>query len=441
MAKARLDKKGRKLNINEYQNSDGRYVFHYTDKNGKKCKVYSWCLTSTDKPPKGKKCDKCLRVLEAEIVADRTKGIDTQTAKKRTLDEQFEIFIDNKKSKIKQNTLTNYKYMYNKFIQPRFGKRKINTILYSEVNKFYHSLLTEQNFKLSTLENIHTILYPLFKLAIRDDIITKNPCEDLLAEYKTDKRQIGKSTIRHSFTKAQQDSFLAFVKANIDKYERWYNLLVFFIGTACRVGEVCGLTWDDVDFNKNQITIDHQLNYRANTNGKFEKSIETPKSQAGYRTIPINPNVKSILLDEWQRQKKQEIVCLDTISGVKVIDKDNNTAECTLTGFVFLNRYGNCLLPNSTNKAFERIRIAYNDYERQLAEQEHREPQEIPHFSNHYLRHTGCTRICENINDIAVISSVMGHSDIKTTANIYNEVQDQHKQDVFGEAWEKLKIV
>ena len=71
MAKARLDKKGRKLNTGEYQNADGRYVYHYTDKNGKKCKAYSWCLTSTDKPPKGKKCDKCLRVIEAEIATDK----------------------------------------------------------------------------------------------------------------------------------------------------------------------------------------------------------------------------------------------------------------------------------------------------------------------------------------------------------------------------------
>lgn len=440
MAKVRLDKKGRQLHTGEYQNPDGRYVYHYTDKNGKKCKVYSWCLNSTDKPPKGRKCDKCLRVLEAEITEDKTKGIDTQTAKKRTLDEQFEIFIDNKKTKIKKNTLTNYKYMYKKFIQPYFGKRKINTILYSEVNKYYQDLLTKQHFKVSTLENIHTILYPLFKLAIKDDIITKNPCEDLIAEYKTDKRQIGKSTIRHSFTKQQQDSFLGFVKDNIDKYERWYNLLVFFIGTACRISEVCALTWDDVDFTKNQITINHQLDYGVNEQGKFEKRIETPKSKAGYRTIPINPDVKTVLLEEWQRQKNNGLVCLDTISGVKVIDKDGNTAECSLTGFVFLNRFGNCLLPNSTNKAFERIRIAYNEYERQLAEKEHREPQELPHFSNHHLRHTGCTRFCENVDDIAAIGSVMGHTDIKTTANIYNEVHDQHKQNVFGAAWDKLKI-
>ena len=198
--------------------------------------------------------------------------------------------------------------------------------------------------------------------------------------------------------------------------------------------------WDNVDFTKNQITIDHQLDYGANEQGKFEKRIETPKSKAGYRTIPINPDVKAVLLEEWQRQKKQGLICRDTISGVKVIDKDGNTEECTLTDFVFLNRFGDCLLPGSTNKAFERIRNAYNEYERQLAKEENREPQEIPHFSNHHLRHTGCTRFCENVNDIAAIGSVMGHSDIQTTANIYNEVQDQHKQDVFGAAWDKLKI-
>lgn len=440
MAKIRKDTKGRKLNTNEYQNADGRYVYHYTDKNGKKCKVYSWCLTSTDKPPRGKKCNKCLRDIEAEIAEDKYKGIDTQTAKKRTLDEQFEIFIDKKKVKVKQSTLTNYKYLYSKFIQPRFGKRKINTIIYSEVDKFYSDLLTNQNFKVSTLENIHTVLYPLFTLAIRDDIITKNPCEGVLAEYKTDKRQKGKSTIRHSFTVEQQESLVAYLRDNKDKYERWYNLLIFFLGTGCRISELCGLTWNDVDFKTNLITIDHQLTYGADNNGKFEKRIETPKSDAGYRTIPIFPEVKTILLEEWQRQKKNGVMCLDTISGVKVIDKDNHTAKCILTDFVFLNRFGNCLLPHSTNKAFERIRNSYNEYERQLAEQEHREPQEIAHFSNHYLRHTACTRLCEGTNDIAVIKSVMGHSDIQTTMNIYNEVHDQHKQDVFTALAGKMKI-
>ena len=75
-----------------------------------------------------------------------------------------------------------------------------------------------------------------------------------------------------------------------------------------------------------------------------------------------------------------------------------------------------------------RIREAYNAEEIVNAKKERRQPVLIPHFSCHHLRHTFCSRFCENETNVKVIQSVMGHANIETTMNIYAEVTDDKKK-------------
>ena len=63
----------------------------------------------------------------------------------------------------------------------------------------------------------------------------------------------------------------------------------------------------------------------------------------------------------------------------------------------------------------------------QLAKEENREPVLLPHFTAHHLRHTFCTRFCENETNLKVIQEIMGHSDISTTMDIYAEATDEKK--------------
>lgn len=429
----RKDNKKRNLFTNEYQDADGRYIYRYKDSTGKWCKIYSWCLTTADKPPKGKKCDKCLRVMEAEIEHNKKHNIETAKAKKYTVDDLFPRRLE--QSKItRESTISNYKYMYDKYIKPVFGNRKVNTITHTDIFDFYQKELLEKlGFNPSTVGNINTILSPIFKIALIEKVIPANPCVtawDLFSN-KHQKKLSKSNKKRHSFTEAQQIAFMGFVKANKQKYERWYNILVVFLGTGCRVSELTGLTWNDIDLKEGIIKVNHQLLYRADKQGKFEKRITPPKSEAGDREIPIYQVVKSALLDEKQRQMREGIYCQDVISGY-IEDRDNNRIDVTLSDFVFLNRFGNALLPHSTNKAFERIRLDYNEYEKELAKKENRTPIEMPHFSNHILRHTFCTRSCEQDMNIGVLADVMGHSDVQTTLNIYNEVQREKKKKSFA---------
>ena len=92
------------------------------------------------------------------------------------------------------------------------------------------------------------------------------------------------------------------------------------------------------------------------------------------------------------------------------------------------------------NRAIDRILRDYNKEETSKAEQEHRDPELLPHFSVHNLRHTFCTRFCENETNLKVIQEIMGHADISTTMNIYNEATREKKQESFANLEGKIKI-
>lgn len=92
------------------------------------------------------------------------------------------------------------------------------------------------------------------------------------------------------------------------------------------------------------------------------------------------------------------------------------------------------------NRALERMSLACNQEEKERAKREHREPVEVRHFSVHNLRHTFCTRFCENETNIKVIQEIMGHSDIGTTMNIYAEATESKKKESFENLDGKIKI-
>lgn len=66
------------------------------------------------------------------------------------------------------------------------------------------------------------------------------------------------------------------------------------------------------------------------------------------------------------------------------------------------------------------------------ANAEEGEHEMLPHFSVHNLRHTFCTRMCENESNVKVIQEIMGHRDIATTMDVYNEATKDKKVESFA---------
>lgn len=418
----RTDNKGRILKDGETQRKDGSYRFTYTDADGNRHDVYSRRLVPTDRLPPGCKDDLSLREKERKIIRDLEDGIKATVENRATLNDLFSLYISNK-PELKQSTRANYLYMYKKYVHDDIGKKKISSIKYSDIKAYYNRLIRERGFKPNSMEIIHTIIHPVFTMAVRDGYIRINPATGAMAEIK--KSNNWEKPKRHALTKAEQAAFIDYIKSS-KIYNHWLPLFTVLLGTGCRIGEVIGLRWEDCDFEDGIISINHNMVYRKyDGEPKARFHIETPKTEAGIRIVPMLAEVKEALRTEWE---KQEIIGFNE----SIIDG--------YTGFIFQNRYGDPLSPHSVNRAIDRICAAYIEDETIHADRDSRDPVLIRHFSAHNLRHTFCTRYCEVEKNIKAIQEIMGHADIETTMNIYAEATKEVKKESFANLEGKIKI-
>lgn len=408
---ARKDPKGRALRKGEiYRESDGRYAYGYVDPYGKRKFIYSKDL-------------KKLREREEKLFKDQLDGLNVYVMGKASLNFVFDRYISTK-SELRETTYTNYTYMYDRFVREGFGKRKIGEIKYSDVLYFYYDLLNDRGLQVNTLETIHTVLHPTFQLAVRDDIIRNNPSDGVMAEIK--KKNTKKKNMRHALTIEQQRAFMNYI-ASSPIFVHWNSIFTVLLGTGCRIGEVVGLRWSDIDMEKRTIDINHSMTYypRRTDTYKCEFKVSLPKTEAGTRILPMMQPVYEALQSEYERQKEDGF-CTAVVDG--------------MSGFIFSNRFGMIHNPAAINRAIRRIIEAHNAEEIIKAKKEKREPVIIPHFSCHHLRHTFCSRFCENETNIKIIQEIMGHASIETTMDIYAEVNSDKKKESIEKLTKNLDV-
>ena len=401
MAKARKDKKGRVLRKGEsYHNTRQSYCFSYMDPLGKRRFIYARDLGE-------------LRAKEDDILKDKLDGVEVYLMNNATLNDVFDRYISTK-TELRSSTRFNYLYTYDRYVREGLGRKKIVNIKYSDVLLYYKAIL-DKGLSLSVVDNIHSVIHPAFQMAVRDNVLRINPSDGVMAEIK--KKSKNRPEPRHALTIVEQRAFLEFLDR--PENERWKPLFVTMFGTGCRVGEVIGLTWDDVDFDANTISINHNLTYHPMTeNGnKCEFDLTLPKTAAGIRTIPILDNVREVLLEELEYQRDTGMRCVSEVQGMR--------------GFIFFNRFGTIHNPQAINRAIKRLVDDHNCEEEIKAAREGREPILIPRFSCHITRHTFCTRLCESNNNVKLIQTIMGHKDIQTTLDIYAEISEAKQQEIF----------
>lgn len=351
-------------------------------------------------------------------------GLNVYVAGKATLNYAFERYIATKND-LRDTTKANYLYMYNNFVKDTLGKRKLADIKYSDIVFFYQSLITEKELQVNTVDTIHTIIHPVFTMAVRDDIIRKNPASGVMADIK---KNWGKNKgIRHALTLNQQRAFINYTVEN-PTFNHWWTVYTVLLGTGCRVGEFVGLRWEDIDFEKRTININHSIVY-VHPSAKVEHGgsymVSLPKTEAGIRIIPMLDEVYEALKFEYDRQSEE---------GFSTVELDG------MSGFIFTNRFGNIYNQQTLNKGIRRIRETYNQEEEIKAKKEKRDPLIIPKFSCHHLRHTFCTRLCEHETNLKVIQSIMGHKNIETTMDIYAEATESKKEEAMKNLSEKLSL-
>lgn len=380
------DNKGRILKTGESQRRDGRYDYRYIDeRTGKRVTVYSNDLAD-------------LREKEREIRRAMEDGLNTTSeAKRATLNATFDHYMSF--LQIEESTRIGYLGLWNRHVKDDIGRMRITDIKASHIKAFYADM-TKEGYAWGTLKIIHGILCPLFEMAVEDDIILKNPAHGKLSGYGADPKE------RYALTVDEQERFLRYIKES-SCYSKHLPLINFMIGTACRIGEVSGLTWDDLDMQDGEVMITHQLVYKNYGDGcRFHK--EDPKTEAGVRNIPMTKVVRHALSEQRLQQFHMGINRDVEVEGLK--------------GFVFTSKNGMPLAPNAINNVLKNIVDSYNHREEKLAESRGAKPKSLPHVSNHILRHTGCTRMAESGMDPKVLQYIMGHADISITMDVYNHV-------------------
>ena len=396
----RKDKDRIVLRTGEGQRPDGTYEYRWTDKTGKRRRVYAKTLEE-------------LRDKEKEIEKDKSDGIKAE-ARYVTVNELFDLWKQIKRG-LKDNTFQNYQYMYNTFVRPEFGKKRISTLKKTDVKRFYNYLADEKGLQASTIDSIHTVLHQVLDMAVDDSYIRNNPSNNVLKELK--QSHVFKTEKRKALTRPQQDLLLDFLQRN-HTYNHWYPIFAVMLGTGLRVGEATGIRWCDIDLDKGMVDVNHTLVYYCHRH-EVEKNgcyfnVNTPKTETGTRQVPMMDFVKEAFLKEKEYQEAVGVECKATVDGY--------------TDFIFVNRFGNVQHQGTLNKAIRRIIRDCNDEVLMKGEDD---PVLLPHFSCHTLRHTFTTRMCEAGVNVKVIQDTLGHADIATTLNIYADVTKELKQTEF----------
>lgn len=394
MARAkRTDNKGRVLKVGESQNKkDGRYCYRWTDAGGKRNAAYAVTLVD-------------LREQERQIQRDIEDGIDSRGGD-LTLQQLFDMYMATK-SNIRESTRIAYNIHWNANIKTSLlSDMKISQIKQYHIKKWIADLKSK-GAKASSIKTYETLLSTVLRFAVKNDLIRKNPCADCGREIKIE------PTSKRALTAKEQSALLEFVE-NDNMYCVHYPLILFLLSTGLRISEAIGLTADRIDLKNNVVHIDRQLVYRT-IEGKFCYRFTLPKSSSGKRDIPLTQSARKALI----KQKE-----LDFIQGKRIKEQEVDGEK----GLVFLSRNGTPLNTRNFGKTLDWIVKAYNKQEADKAQKEKRESELLPHISPHMLRHTFCTRAAESGIDIKVLQTIMGHSDITVTMDVYNHVDKMRMQ-------------
>lgn len=263
-----------------------------------------------------------------------------------------------RKRKIKETTRINYKTYIDNYIIPSLGKKRVAEITPADVQSM---LDKHKNLANKTLSQAKSVLFQIMKYAVSDEIIKRNPCNNVDIEIPSDK-----VTYRDALPR---DQFIDIIR-NLGKvFPEGRRYLALCLYTAMRKGEVLGLRWEDID--------DGVIHVQRNVTFPHQNApiITTPKTKAGVRDIPIIP----ALYEHLQPAKN--------------------------TGYIFGGK-----------KPFRSS--DFNAMWRQI-----KKSIDLHGATSHILRHSFLTYAVGETDDYKTVQGISGHADVFTLMNRYAHPQ------------------
>ena len=390
----RTDNKHRVLKEGEYQRTNGTFEYKWRDKRGKRHSIYAKTLDE-------------LREKEIDVLRDALDGIRADK-NNITINDLYYRWVQLKKG-LKANTFQGYKYSYTQYVERDLGEVHIVDLKRSDVRAFYNHLADAQHLKASSIDSVHTVLHQVLELGVEDEYLRCNPADNALKELK--KAHNVDTKKKRALTIPEQSLFEKYISME-GQYHRWHPIFTVMLYTGMRVGEVTGLRWEDIDLEEGTISVNHTLVYFDRGGAKkCGFAINTPKTRAGERIIPMLPRVRDAFIEEKKRQEEIGLSCKAVVDGY--------------TDFIFINRFGKTQNQSTLNKALYRI---IRDCNYEVLDKGEQNAVILPRFSNHSLRHTFTTRMCEAGVNIKAMQDILGHADVETTLQIYADATKEMKR-------------
>ena len=303
-----------------------------------------------------------------------------------SLSQWLDIWLDEYvKPSNKPLSYSTYKSRIDTHIKGELGQIKLTAINPTQIQAFYNKLHRNKNLAPKTIKNVHGILHKALQQAIKLRYIGFNPCDSCTLP------RIEKTEIK-PLTEKEIELFLQ----TINNGEPLKDLFTVALFTGMREGEICGLSWKDVDFKSGTITVRQQLCKEKTKGGCFY--IATTKNGKA-RTLTVAPFVMDILSKVRKEQFKNKML----------VGTDwQNKFE-----LVFTNEIGQHIVPQTANKRFKNIARKMGRADARF----------------HDLRHTYAVTALQEGDSVKTVQENLGHATASFTLDVYGHVSDKMKKE------------
>ena len=305
------------------------------------------------------------------------------TGPKQTFKEYSQHYLEYEApSRCKETTINDYDLKLRVYIYPVFGDRPFRDITSNELQEFFIKL--HKKYATKTVESIRGIMSGIFSAAERHGHIPSNPIKRTRPPQKKQFERPKRHTV---WTEEELREVIA-----VSTDTPFQAFIYLASTTGLRLGELLGLTWEDLDFETGALYVQRTLRLTQDrltrSNKKYQLVFNTPKTADSYRMLQVQP----VVLDALTLHKmSQDLLRIEV--GAEWADFD----------LVFPEKTGKPVNPTTFRGRYERF-LKSNG---------------LRYIAPHDIRHTFATTLVANNASLQEVQQAMGHHDIKVTKNIY----------------------